>query len=101
MKAENFGRQNWSANVCYFYNDSKSFLIHIRSFNGCEFIWLQLVGSQFEARNFEYSLNVEDPNVGKFSYEGTVRSLDDNQHDIYKTGLGLAILHGVLKKLIQ
>ena len=58
-------------------------------------------GSQFEARNFEYLLKVEDPDIGKFSYEGTVRSLDDDKNNIYETGLGLSIPHGVLKKLLQ
>ena len=60
-----------------------------------------MVGSHFEARNFEYSLKVEDPDIGKFSYEGTVRSLDDNKYDIHETGSGLAIIHGALKKLVQ
>jgi len=52
--------------------------------NWQNFIWLQLVGSQFEAKNFEYSLKVEDPDVGKFSYEGTVRSLDDDKNEFLK-----------------
>ena len=78
-----------------------SFLIHISSANGCDFIWFQLIGSQFEARNFKYTLNVEDPDVGKFSYEGTVRSLDDDKNNIFETGLGLTIPHGAMKKLLQ
>ena len=64
-------------------------------------MWLQLIGSQFEARNFEYSLKVEAPDIGEFYYKGPVRSLDDDKNDIYETGLGLAIFHGALKKLLQ
>ena len=84
------------------FNDSKTFVIHARKCNGRTFFWLQLVGSQFEAKNFEYSLKVEGPlDVGKFYYEGTVRSLDDDKNDVFETGLGLSIPHGALKKLIQ
>ena len=70
--------------------------------NAYSFTWLQLVGSQFEARNFEYSLKVEGPpDIGKFYYEGTVRSLDDDKNNIFETGLGLTIPHGAMKKLLQ
>ena len=65
-------------------------------------MWLQLIGSQFEARNFEYSLKVEGPlDVGKFYYKGTVKSLDDDKKNIFKNGLGLTIHHGAMKKLVQ
>ena len=102
MKTEYFDGRSFSGTGCYFYNDSKSFLIHSRISNGNDFLWLQLVGSQFEARNYEYSLKFEGPlDVGKFSYEGTVRSLDDNKNNIRETGLGLSIPHGALKKLAQ
>ena len=85
---------DWSCIHNYFYNDSKSFLVHTRVTNtDYLLIWLQLVGSQFEARNFEYSLKVEVPDIGKFSYEGTVRSLDDDKKDIFETSSGLAITH--------
>ena len=101
MKTEYFDGR-WDRPLCYFYNDSKSFLTHTRISNGYSFIWLQLVGSQFEARNFEYSLKVEGPlDVGKFYYEGTARSLDDDKDNIFETGLGLIISHGALKKLVQ
>ena len=33
------------------FNDSKTFVIHARKCNGRTFFWLQLVGSQFEAKN--------------------------------------------------
>ena len=84
------------------FNDSKTFVIHARKCNGRTFFWLQLVGSQFEAKNFEYSLKVEGPpDIGEFIYKGTVRSLDDDKNDILETGLGLAISQGALKKLHQ
>ena len=89
--------------TCWFnYNDSKSFILFSRDFDGYNLSWLQLVGSQFEAKNFEYSLKVEGPlDVGKFYYDGTVRSLDDDKNELFEKGLGLAIFHGALKKLIQ
>ena len=85
----------------YFYNDSKSFIFHEKIYNGHNFIWIQLVGSKFKARNFEYSLKVEGLDIGEFNYKGTVQSLDDDKNHIFETGLGLFIPHGALKKLVQ
>ena len=94
-------REDWQGCMRIFYN-SKTFLIQTQITNaGYLLIWLQLVGSQFEARNFEYSLKVENPDIGKFSYEGTVRSLDDDKKNIFENSLGLAITHGALKKLVR
>ena len=94
-------REDWQGCMRIFYN-SKTFLIQTQITNaGYLLIWLQLVGSQFEARNFEYSLKVENPDIGKFSYEGTVRSLDDDKENIFENSLGLAITHGALKKLVR
>ena len=77
-------REDWQGCMRIFYN-SKTFLIQTQITNaGYLLIWLQLVGSQFEARNFEYSLKVENPDIGKFSYEGTVRSLDDDKRIFLK-----------------
>ena len=88
------------------FNDSKSFLFHINSQNGSNFFWLQLIGSEFEAMDFEYSLKVEvsphgASHIGKFYYEGDVRSLDDDKNELFETGLGLVIFNGALKKLVQ
>ena len=99
---EQYFSGEWWASGWINYNDSKTFILFIRDFGGYNFSWLQLVGSQFEARNFEYSLKVDGPpKIGKFYYEGEVRSLDDDKNDIYETGLGLSIPHGALKKLVQ
>ena len=46
-------------------------------------------------------MKVENPDIGKFSYEGTVRSLDDDKENIFENSLGLAITHGALKKLVR
>ena len=100
MQSKKFELEWWGTNNII-YNDSKSFLTHSRKKNGFNFIWIQLVGSKFEARNFEYSLKVEGLDIGEFNYKGTVRSLDDDKNDIYETGLGLFIPHGALKKLVQ
>ena len=91
---------HWRNINCFRYNDSKTFLLHTRNCNGYNFSWLQLVGSQFEARNFEYSLKVEGPpDIGEFYYKGTARSIDDEKN--YKTLLGLSIPHGAVKMLVQ
>ena len=88
--------------IAYIYNDSKTFLTHLRLSKGYNFMWIQLMGSQFEAKNFEYSLKVDGPpDIGKFYYEGAVRSLDDDKIGIFETGLGLNLPHRALKKLVQ
>ena len=100
MESKKF-QSDWLGTHNIIYNDSKSFLTHSRKKNGFNFIWIQLVGSKFEARNFEYSLKVEGLDIGEFNYKGTVQSLDDDKNHIFETGLGLFIPHGALKKLVQ
>ena len=64
-------------------------------------IWLQLVGSQFEAKNFKYSVKIEDPKLGEFYYKGPVRSLDDTKDFVYESALGLTVSNKIIKKIIE
>ena len=48
-------------------------------------VWLMIYGSQFEAINFEYTMECEDVEFGTFSYKNYLKSLDDNRKDICKS----------------
>ena len=43
----------------------------------------------------------QDPKLGKFCYEGPVRSLDDNKNFIFKTGFGLTISNDITKMILE
>ena len=64
------------------------------------FFWIQILGSKFEAKNFKYSLQVEDPEFeGTSNYKGYVKSLDDKKTDVYLSSTaGLIISLEVMKK---
>ena len=49
------------------------------------FIWIMIYGSQFEAKNFKYTVKCEDPEFGTFWYKNYVKSLDDKKTDIVKS----------------
>merc|ERR1739848_726592 len=94
----------WSSsnNKVIRFSDSNSFIFHITSQYGCNFLWLQHIGSRIEAMDFEYSLKVDGPShIGKFYYEGDVRSLDEDKNELFENGLGLVIFHGALKTSVE
>ena len=64
------------------------------------FFWIQILGSKFEAKNFKYSLQVEDTEFeGTLNYKGYVKSLDDKKTDVYLASTaGLIISLEVVKK---
>merc|ERR1712062_491482 len=64
------------------------------------FLWVQIIGSKFETKNFKYSLQVEDPRFeGTHFYKGYVKSLDDKKTDVYESyTAGLMISFQGLKK---
>ena len=103
VEERNFDSE-WSSsnNKVIRFDDSNSFIFHITSQYGCNFFWLQHIGSQFEAMDFKYSVKVEGPSdIGKFCYEGDVRNLDDDKNELFEKGLGLVIYHGALKTLVD
>ena len=103
VEERNFDSE-WSSsnNKVIRFNDSNSFIFHITSQYGCNFFWLQNIGSRFEAMDFEYSVKVDGPShIGKFYYEGNVRDLDEDKNELFDKGLGLVIYHGALKTLVR
>ena len=61
--------------------------------------WVQMYGSKFEAKNFKYSLQLEEKDdLGSLSYNGPMKSLDDRKTDVFKSKVGLVVPLDVLKK---
>ena len=60
--------------------------------------WLMIYGSKFEAKNFKYTIECEDPEFGTICYKNCVKSLDDKKADVYKAGNGLMIPYEMFMK---
>ena len=55
------------------------------------FFWLQLAKSKFEAQNYEYSIQLVHPDVGKFQYQGKKLSLRQ-ENSVFSFSLTLLYL---------
>ena len=65
--------------------------------------YLMLYGSKFEAMNFKYLMKLESSDDGKYSFEGQVKSIDDDKDEVFKTGVGCLVVphEAVLEKEVQ
>ena len=69
----------------------------------CTF-YLMLHGSKFEAMNFKYLMKLEtSDDGGKYSFEGQVKSIDDDKDEVFKFGVGCLVvpLEAILEKEVQ
>ena len=66
---------------CFLDYDSKSFFVQTRNYRGFIFIWLQLFGSQFEAKNYEYSVKIHEPKIGTMGQK-ILKSPDQKTREI-------------------
>ena len=65
-------------------------------------LWIQLFGSKFEAKNFQYWIQIAgDLTVGKSIYEGPVQSIDDKKTDVFKSQVGLVLPFEFFEKCVQ
>ena len=64
--------------------------------------WLQMYGSKFEAKNFKYSLQLEEKDdLGSPSYNGPMKSLDDRKTEVFESKTGLVVMLDVIRKYID
>ena len=83
-------------------HDSKCFLVQGRDYQNHTLIWLQLFGSHYEAKNYNYTVKIDVPKFGQFCCNNIPpRSLDDDKEFIHKNGFGLTVPHGVLKMIVD
>ena len=69
----------------------------------CTF-YVMLYGSKFEAMNFKYLMKIESSDDGgKYSFEGQVKSIDDDKDEVFKSGVGCLVvpLEAVAEKEVQ
>ena len=64
-------------------------------------IWIQILGSKFEAKNYNYRIQMEDSEYGSFKFEGPVRSIDDDKTMIFEDQIGFSASTKVMKKHVQ
>merc|ERR1711976_1114144 len=64
----------------------------------CSF-WLQMYGSKFEAKNYQYSIQLEEKeDLGTPIYKGPMKSLDDRKTEVFNSKIGLLVASDVIKK---
>ena len=68
--------------------------------NNIVLIWVRLMESKFQAKYINYKIEVQGPN-SKVSFEGSVRSIDENIHDIDNSQDGLIMPFANIKKFLQ
>ena len=64
-------------------------------------IWIQILGSKFEAKNYHYRIEMEDAEYGSFIFKGPVRSIDDDKTMIFQDQLGFSAPSKVMEKYVQ
>ena len=67
--------------------------------NGMNF-WVYIYGSQFEAKNYAYTLSMKGKGVSKFTYHDNVKSLDEAPNDIIAKQFLFSIGIEAVKKLV-
>ena len=61
--------------------------------------WMQMYGSRFEAKNYRYSIQLQEKeDLGTPIYKGPMKSLDDRKTDVFTSKVGLVVPLDVLKK---
>ena len=80
--------------------NGKKFLIHFNAMmSGNCFAWLQIYGSKFEAKNYQYSIQLEEKeDLGTPTYKGPMKSLDDRKTEVFNSKIGLFVASDVIKK---
>ena len=64
--------------------------------------WLQMYGSKFEAKNYRYSVQLQEKqDLGTLIYKGPVKSLDDSKTKVFESKVGLAISFEVFEKYLD
>ena len=82
--------------------NEKLFVFHLELniYHKCAFAWLQMFGSKFEAKNYRYSVHLQErkgmeifPRKGfrNPTYKGPVRSLDDRKTEVFRSQAGLRV----------
>ena len=83
--------------VEHFHFDGKTFLCHVDyNLDGQEdsssfSLWIQLIGSRSQAKNYISWIQVGNPDVKAYSYTGPIKCIDDDRIDTFFEYFGLCI----------
>ena len=82
--------------VEYFHFDGKTFLCHVdydlELEEGSSFcLWIQLIGSRSEAKNYISWIQVGNPEIEAYSYTGSIKCIDDDKNEVFYSHFGLCI----------
>ena len=85
------------------FNEKMFFLqMEIRGTQEQAFVWLQMFGSKFEAKNYRYSVQLQEKqDLGTLIYKGPVKSLDDSKTKVFESKVGLTFSFEVVKQYLD
>ena len=64
-------------------------------------VWVQLYGSKFEAKNYNFTVKMGDSTHGECMFKGAVKSLDDDKNEAFAKPFGLILSPEFVKKFID
>ena len=88
----------------YFRQNGKDFFLHMRFYEDERpgfILWIQLCGSKFEAKNYNWSIQIGDSTHGRCMFKGPVKSLDDDKNKMFDTQFGLIVSLDFVKKFVD
>ena len=102
LPSETFVNQKISRNLLGPINhDGKLFFVQYEKVHALKhvYFWVQMVGSKFEAKNFKYTIQLqENDEYGSSTYKGPMKSLDDSKTKVFESKIGLTVPFEVIKK---
>ena len=82
----------------HFRYNGDLFLVHIDSKSKTHTFWIQIWGSKFEAKNYNWSIQIGDSTHGRCMFQGPVKSLDDDKNEALEKQYGLVVSRDFVKK---
>ena len=67
-------------------------------------VFVQILGSKFEAKNYKYAIKfeeAEDPVFGDYNYKNQVKSLDDKKEEVFKSNACLILPLEMVREYID
>jgi len=89
-------REEEGSRALFFYKQyEKLFILHVQTLTlpqqNSVVIWVQLYGSKFEAKNYNFTIKMGDSTHGQCMFKGAVKSLDDDKNEAFEKQYGLIV----------
>ena len=83
----------------------KLFILHVQTLSlpqqNSVVIWVQLYGSKFEAKNYNFTIKMGDSTHGQCMFKGAVKSLDDDKNEAFEKQYGLIVSFDFAEKFFD